>query len=110
MIAEAISQMVVGWGRPGSQPIAERFRTVTTRDELRAMFDAFVDLDLESFYPEITARTLLEHNPGYFFPATYSRRIASLIPDCTMAIFKGASETFLVDYSAARDFLAEDAG
>jgi hypothetical protein len=104
---ESISQMVVGWGRPGSMPIAERFRTVTTKDELRSMFDAFVNLNLESIYPEITAKTLLEHNPGYFFPATYSRRIASLIPDCTMVIFNGASETFLADYSAARDFLAE---
>jgi len=102
---EAMAQMVVGWGNPGSPEIANRFRTATTREELRSMFDAFVDLDLASVYRSIQAPTLLEHNPAYFFPDTYSRRIASLIPDCRMVIYKGETSRFLSDLSGTRAFL-----
>ena len=102
---ESISQMVVGWGNPGGPAIAERFRTVTSREELRSMFDAFVDLDLAAVYPEIQATTLVEHHPGYFFPDTYSSRIASLIADCRMVIFSGEANRFLTDFSIAREFL-----
>jgi len=102
---ESISQMVVGWGNPGGPAVAEHFRTVTSRDELRSMFDAFVNLDLATIYPGIQASTLVEHHPGYFFPDTYSRRIASLIADCRMVIFSGEANRFLSDFSIAREFL-----
>jgi hypothetical protein len=69
------------------------------------MFDAFVNLDLATIYPEIRAPTLVEHHPGYFFPDTYSRRIASLIADCRMVIFSGEANRFLSDFSIAREFL-----
>ena len=92
---QAISQMVVGWGNPGGPVLAKRFQDNTSRDELRSMFDAFVDLDLATVYPKIQASALVEHNPAYFFPDTYSRRIASLIPDCRMMIYTGPPERFL---------------
>ena len=69
------------------------------------MFDAFVDLDLATVYPKIEATTLIEHHPGYFFPDTYSRRIASMIADCRMVIFSGEANRFLSDFSIAREFL-----
>jgi len=102
---EAFSQLVVGWGRPNAPATAARLRAVTTRDELRAVFDAYMKLDLVSVFSGIRAPTLVEHHPGYFFPDTYSRRIASLIDDCRMAIFSGTD--FLNNFSIAQAFLAD---
>jgi class 3 adenylate cyclase/pimeloyl-ACP methyl ester carboxylesterase len=102
---EAFSQLVVGWGRPSAPATAARLRSATTRDELRAVLDAYMKLELESVYSGIRAPTLLEHHPGYFFPDAYSRRIASLIDDCRMVIFSGTD--FLNDFSIAQAFLAD---
>jgi hypothetical protein len=104
---ESFSQLVVGWGRSNAPAVAARFRAVTTREELRTVFDAYMKLDLVSAFSRIRAPTLVEHHPGYFFPDTYSRRIASLIEDCRMAIFSGTD--FVDDFSIAQAFLA-DAG
>ena len=65
-------------------------------------------LDLAALYAEIEAPTLVEHHPGYFFPDTYSRRIASMIRDCRMAIFSGAAGEFIADLSIARAFLGSE--
>lgn len=105
---ESFSQLVVGWGNPKGTEIAARFRAMTSRDELRALFDAYMGLDLVPMYSRIHAPTLVEHHPGYFFPDTYSRRISSLIGDCRMAVFSGANNEFLTDLSIARAFLADD--
>ena len=67
-----------------------------------------MQLDLVPLYPEIRVPTLVEHHPGYFFPDTYSRRIASLIPGCRMAVFSGAPFDFLADLSIARTFLRRE--
>ena len=56
-------------------------------------------------FPEIRASTLVEHHPGYFFPNTYSRRIASLIDNCRMAVFSGADSEFIRDLTIASAFL-----
>jgi hypothetical protein len=48
--------------------LAERFRTITSRDELRALLEAFEKLDLVAVYAEIQTPTLVEHHPAYFFP------------------------------------------
>jgi hypothetical protein len=85
--------------------MAARFRAVTTREELRALFDAYMKLDLVSVFSKIRARTLVEHRPGYFFPTAYSRRIASLIEDCRMAVCSGTD--FINDFSIAQAFLAD---
>jgi serine/threonine protein kinase len=102
---ESFAQFVVGWGHPNGPKYAERFRTITSRDELRTLLDTFMELDLVALYPEISVPTLVEHHPGYFFPDSYSRRIASLIPGCRMAVFRGAPSEFIADLSIARDFL-----
>jgi hypothetical protein len=75
------------------------------RDELRTLLDTFMQLDLVTLYPGIRVPTLVEHHPGYFFPDTYSRRIASLIPGCRMAVFRGVPSEFIADLSIARAFL-----
>lgn len=102
---EAFSQMVVGWGRPGAPAMAARFRNVTTREEMSGLIEAFRGLDLADLYPRIRASTLVEHNPTYFFPDGYTRRIASWIQRCRLAIFSG--DDFMSDHSIARAFLAE---
>jgi pimeloyl-ACP methyl ester carboxylesterase len=102
---ESFAQFVVGWGNPNGPKYAERFRTITSRDELRTLLHTFMQLDLVALYPEIRVPTLVEHHPGYFFPDTYSRRIASLIPGCRMAVFSGAPYEFHADLSIARTFL-----
>jgi len=102
---ESFSQFVVGWGNPKGREMAARFRAITSGDELRAIFDAFVKLDLVPVYPEIRAATLIEHHPGHFFPDTYSRRIASLIRDCRMVIYTGENSNFMTDLSIAHAFL-----
>jgi pimeloyl-ACP methyl ester carboxylesterase/predicted Ser/Thr protein kinase len=102
---ESFAQFVVGWGNPNGSQLAERFRRITSRDELRNLLHTFMQLDLVPLYSEIRVRTLVEHHPGYFFPDTYSRRIASLIPGCRMAVFSGAAHEFLGDHSIARTFL-----
>jgi len=103
---ESFSQFVVGWGNPNARKMAERLREITTRQELKTLLDAFAELDLATVYRKIDARTLVEHHPDYFFPDTYSRRIASMIGDCRMAIFSGAGGEFITDLSTARTFLA----
>ena len=85
--------------------MAERLRSITSRRELRGQLEAFMKLDLIPLYSEIEAPTLVEHHPGYFFPDTYSRRIASMIHDCRMAIFAGDAGEFMTDLSIARAFL-----
>jgi hypothetical protein len=40
-------------------------------------------------FTAIQAQTLVEHNPAHFFPPTYSRSIASMIPSCRMVIHQG---------------------
>ena len=102
---ESFSQLIVGWGRPNAPALAAEYRAVTTREELRALFDAYMKLDLASVFSKIRAPTLVEHHPGYFFPDTYSRSIASLIADCRMAIFSRTD--FLTDFSIAQAFLAD---
>jgi serine/threonine protein kinase len=103
---ESFGQFIVGWGNPNGPKVAERFRAITSRDELRALLEAFMKLDLASIYAEIQAPTLIEHHPGYFFPDTYSRHIASMIPDCRMAIFSGADSEFINDLTIASTFLS----
>ncbi len=102
---ESFAQLVVGWGDPRGHALAARIRAITSRDELKALFDAFRRVDVVSEYPDIRAQALLEHHPGYFFPDSYSRRIASLIGDCRMAVFSGSTSDFLADFSTARAFL-----
>jgi len=102
---ESFCQFVVGWGDPKGTKLAERFREITSREELRALLDAFTKLDLPSVYAEIRAPTLVEHHPGYFYPDAYSRRIASMIGDCRMAVFSGADGDFMTDLLLARGFL-----
>ena len=58
-------------------------------------------------YRQIQAVTLVEHHPGYFFPDSYSRRIASLIDNCELAIYSGPGHEFVNDLSLAREFLAD---
>ena len=91
---ESFMQFVFGWGNPKGREMAARFREITSRDELEAMFDAFIKLDLAPVYPKIRAATLIEHHPGHFFPDTYSPRIASLIRDCRMVIYSGEKKRF----------------
>ena len=105
---ESFSQLVVGWGNPRGRLLAERFRVITSRDELRAIFDAYRKLNLSTVLPEIRASTLVEHHPGYFFPNTYSQRIASLIGNCRMAVFSGADGEFMTDFSIAQTFLSAE--
>ncbi len=105
---ELFAQSVVGWGNPGGPQLAAQWRAVTTRDELRAMFDAFIGLDLTPMYPQIAAATLVEHHPGYFIPDSYSRRISSLIGDCQMTIYSGSGSDFPNDFSTASEFLTDD--
>ena len=59
---ESFSQFVVGWGDPKGREMAARFQAITSRDELKAMFDAFIKLDLIPVYPEIRATTLRHRN------------------------------------------------
>ena len=103
---ESFGQFIFGWGNPNGPKFAERFRAITSREELRALLEAFMKLDLASIYAEIQAPTLVEHHPGYFFPDTYSRHIASMIPDCRMAIFSGADSEFINDLTIASTFLS----
>ena len=84
---EAFSQLVVGWGNPNGRALASLFRQGTTRDELRALLYAYTRLDLMPLFTAIQAPTLVEHNPAHFFPPTYSRSIASVIPNCRMVIY-----------------------
>jgi class 3 adenylate cyclase len=102
---EAFSQLVVGWGRSGGPAMAARLRAITTREELGALIEAFRGLDLAGLYPRIRASTLVEHHPTYFFPDGYTRRIASWIDRCRLAIHSG--DDFLSDLSIAQAFLAE---
>jgi class 3 adenylate cyclase len=104
---ESFAQFVVGWGNPGGHQVAANLRTITTREELHALFEAFITLDLLPEYPRIGAATLVEHHPGYFFPDSYSRRIASMIEDCELVIYSGAGSDFQDDFTRARSFLAE---
>jgi hypothetical protein len=94
---ESFAQFVVGWGNPNARKMAERFRTITSREELRALLEAFKKFDLAAVYAEIEPPTLVEHHPEYFFPDLYSRRIASMIPDCRMAVFSGSDGEFIID-------------
>ena len=103
--ADSFAQFVVGWGNPSGPVLAQRFRAITTRDELRAMLTAFQSLDLTSHFPQILASTLVEHHPTYFFPDSYSRRIAALIGQCRMAIYPGEQGELINDYSISRAFL-----
>ena len=103
---EAFSQLVVGWGNPNGRGLAKVYRQVTTRDELRALLYAYTRLDLMSSFTAIQAQTLVEHNPAHFFPPTYSRSIASMIPNCRMVIYHGPKDRFITDLSTARDFLS----
>jgi class 3 adenylate cyclase len=105
---ESFGQFVVGWGDPAGTALAARLRAITTPDELRAMFDAFVGLDLTPEYGRITAATLVEHHSSYFFPDGYSRRIASLIASCDLTMYRGPGSEFMTDFSAAAKFLAGD--
>jgi class 3 adenylate cyclase len=102
---EAFSQLVIGWGRPGAPAMAARMRGLTTREELSGLIEAFRRLNLASLYPRIRASTLVEHHPTYFFPDGYTRRIASWIDRCRLAIYSG--DDFIGDQSIARAFLAE---
>jgi serine/threonine protein kinase len=102
---ESFAQFVVGWGNPNARRVAERFRTITSREELHSLLDAFKKFDLAAVYPEIQVPTLVEHHPGYFFPDIYSRRIASMIPDCQMAVYSGADGDFIFDLGIASAFL-----
>jgi serine/threonine protein kinase len=102
---ESFAQFVVGWGNPNAPLMAERFRTITSRQELRVLLEAFKKLDLTVVYDEIQAPTLVEHHPGYFFPDLYSRRIASMIPDCTVEVFAGVDGEFITDLAIAGAFL-----
>jgi class 3 adenylate cyclase len=102
---ESFSQLVIGWGRPGAPAMAARLREITTRQELRGLIEAFRGLDLAALYPRIRATTLVEHHPTYFFPDGYTRRIASWIDRCRLAIYSG--DDFMSDHSIARAFLAE---
>jgi serine/threonine protein kinase len=102
---ESFAQFVVGWGNPNARKMAERFRTITSRDELRSLLYAFKKFDLAAVYPGIQVPTLVEHHPGYFFPDLYSRRIASMIPDCQMALYAGPNSDFVFDLRIARSFL-----
>ncbi len=104
---EAFSQLVVGWGSPKGRVVAARYRTMTTREELRSLLSAFTKLDLMPAYAAIRAPTLVEHHPAYFFPDTYSRSIATMIEGCRMAIYNGPEGDFMTDFTLAREFLAE---
>jgi pimeloyl-ACP methyl ester carboxylesterase len=103
---EAFSQLVVGWGNPNGLVLASRFRQATTRDELRALLYAYTRLDLMPSFTAIQAPTLIEHNPAHFFPPTYSRSIASMIPNCRMVIYQGPKDQFITELSTAREFFA----
>jgi pimeloyl-ACP methyl ester carboxylesterase len=103
---EAFSQLVVGWGNPNGRALASVYRQVTTRDELRALLYAYTRLDLSPSFPAIKAQTLIEHNPAHFLPPTYSRSIASMIPNCRMAIYHGPKDQFHSDLSTAGEFLS----
>ena len=109
VFTEAFSQLVIGSGNPKGRALAARYRTITTRDELRSLLYAFTKLDLMPAYAAIRAPTLVEHHPAYFFPDTYSRSIATMIDGCRMAIFSGPESEFMTDLSIARVFLAEPA-
>lgn len=56
-------------------------------------------------FAAIQAQTLLEHNPSHFLPPTYSRSIASIIPNCRMVIYHGPKDQFITELSTAREFL-----
>lgn len=103
---ESFAQFVLGWGEPGAPKFAAKFGAITTRDELKAMFDAFIGLDLIPMYPRIRAAALIEHNPAYFFPQSMSRRVAGMIHDCQLSIYSGPRSSFMSDFSLARQFLA----
>jgi pimeloyl-ACP methyl ester carboxylesterase len=105
---ESFAQFVVGCGNPTAPKMGERFRTITSREELRALLEAFKKFDLTAVYSEIESPTLVEHHPGYFFPDLYSRRIASMIPDCRMAVFSGADGEFIIDLGIAGAFLRDE--
>jgi pimeloyl-ACP methyl ester carboxylesterase len=105
---ESFAQFVVGWGNPNGPALAAKFRAITSREELRALLEAFMKLDLAAVYAEIQAPTLVEHHPGYFYPDTYSRRIASMIRDCRMAVFSGEAGEFIPDLSIAHTFLERE--
>jgi pimeloyl-ACP methyl ester carboxylesterase len=102
---ESFAQFVVGWGNPNARKMAERLRKITSRGELHSLLDAFKKFELAAVYPEIRVPTLVEHHPRYFFPDIYSRRIASMIPDCQMAVFSGADGDFMFDLRIAGAFL-----
>jgi hypothetical protein len=68
----------------------------------------FEKFDLAAIYAEISTPTLIEHHPGYFFPDLYSRRIASMIPNCRMEVFSGAAGDFIGDLTIARSFLTTE--
>jgi pimeloyl-ACP methyl ester carboxylesterase len=106
--SEAFCQLVVGWGKPNAPRMAAGMRALTTRDELRNTLKSLMQVNLEDLYGRIRARTLVEHHPGYFFPDTYSRKIASLISHCKLAIFVGAD--FVTDFSIAKAFLEKRTG
>ena len=102
---ESFARFIVGWGNPDAEKLAAKFRAITSRDELKAMFQAFIGLDLTPIFRNIRATTLIEHNPAYFFPASMSRRVAAMIGDCQLSIYNGSPGEFLNDFSRARQFL-----
>jgi class 3 adenylate cyclase/pimeloyl-ACP methyl ester carboxylesterase len=104
---EAFGQMVVGWGNPGGPAVAHRFRENTSREELASTHDALAAIDLEGYYSELRAPTMVEHHPTYFFPRTYTARIASLIDDCRLEVYRGDRSDFLQDFSITRRFFSE---
>ena len=65
---ESFSQLVVGWGDPRGRALAARFQAVTTREELRGLFDAYVKLDLVSIYPGSGPRPSSNTTPATSFP------------------------------------------
>lgn len=57
-------------------------------------------------FTAIRAQTLVEHHPAHFFPPSYSRSIASMIPNCRMAVYHGPKDQFITDLSLAQEFLS----
>jgi len=104
---EAFGQMVAGWGNPGGPAIADRFRQGTTRDELAAVHDALAVIDLEGYYAQLRVPTMVVHSPTYFFPPTYTARIAALIADCRLEVYAGDPARILHDFTITRRFLNE---
>ena len=82
---EAFAANAHDWRRVDGEAAAA-LRQKTTQEEMACMYAAIESLDISDLLPEVQARTLVVHRPSWYFPPSYSQRIASKIPNCELSV------------------------